>query len=227
MILCPYTDRLKKLKDIGFSIEGNPDYYHPTITYALCFHAGVWYFGILHKNSFEWHQHKDKPHSYSNSISVSIAKSLVNIATEGDQSKQIIDTCCGVGTILLEACFAGYQIEGCDINWKVCRQSRENLAHFGYSANVYRSDINDLQKKYDAAIIDLPYNLFSHTTDEKLLNIIKGAANTSNRILIVSTTDISNLIEDAGLTLTDRCKVDKIGKGSFNRIIWLCENNKL
>jgi len=31
-----YAERLKKLKDIGYSIEGIPDYYNPTITYALC-----------------------------------------------------------------------------------------------------------------------------------------------------------------------------------------------
>ena len=42
-----YNDRLKKLRDIGYSIEGIHDYYNPTITYALCYYLGVWYFGIL------------------------------------------------------------------------------------------------------------------------------------------------------------------------------------
>jgi len=68
-----YTERLKKLRDIGYSIEGIPDYYSPTITYALCYYKGIWSFGILIKNSLAWHKHNPKPCSYSNSISISIA----------------------------------------------------------------------------------------------------------------------------------------------------------
>ena len=49
-----YADRLDKLRDIGYGIEGIPDYYNPTITYALCKFHGVWYFGELTKNDFAW-----------------------------------------------------------------------------------------------------------------------------------------------------------------------------
>ena len=67
-----YADRLKMLRDIGYSIEGDTDYYSPTITYALCYYEGIWYFGVLIKNDFAWHKHKQKPCSYSNSISINI-----------------------------------------------------------------------------------------------------------------------------------------------------------
>ena len=60
-----YADRLKKLKDIGYSIEGNPDYYHPTITYALCNYAGTWCFGQLIKDTFDWYKHKKKPYKHN------------------------------------------------------------------------------------------------------------------------------------------------------------------
>lgn len=177
------------------------------------------------KNNFKWHKHKSKPFSYSNSINVSIAKSLVNIAAKGNKQQKLLDTCCGVGTILLEGCFAGYNIEGCDINWKVCKQARENLSHFNYTTNVYRSDIKDMQNKYDAAIIDLPYNLFSHATDTHLSNIIESATKIANQLIIVSTTDISELINSAGLNVSDYCSVNKIGKTKFNRKIWICEKS--
>ncbi len=218
-----YAERLKKLKDIGFSIEGNPDYYNPIITYALCYYEGIWCFGILIKNNLSWYKHKEKPCSYSNSISINIAKALINIATKTNKEKTLLDACCGVGTIMLEACFAGNDIEGCDINWKVCRGARENLSHFNYTANVYRSDIKDISKRYDAAIIDLPYNLFSCATDNDVLHILESTAAITDRLVIVSTADITNLISKTGFVIVDYCSVSKRGKTNFARKIWVCE----
>lgn len=218
-----YPDRLKKLKDIGFSIEGTPDYYNPTITYALCYYEDIWCFGVLIKDSFAWHKHKQKPYSYSNSISISVAKALVNIAAKANKEKKLLDVCCGVGTIMLEACFAGNNIEGCDINEKVCKNARENLSHFNYTATIYHSDIKDISKRYEAAIIDLPYNLFSSATENDILNIIESTAEITDRLVIVSASDIRNLISNAGFRISDYCSVSKSGKRYFARKIWVCE----
>lgn len=218
-----YPDRLEKLKDIGYSIGGAPDYYHPTITYGLCYIEGVWSFGILIKNDFEWMRHKQKPRSFSNSISVHIAKALVNIAAKGDKEKQLLDVCCGVGTIMLEACFAGYSIEGCDMNWKLCANARENLSHFDYTAKVYRSDIMDINMRYDAAIIDLPYNLSSRATENDIAHIVESAAELTDRLIIVSISDITDLIIDSGFRVSDHCSVSKVGKTTFTRQVWVCE----
>jgi len=220
-----YAKRLEKLKDIGYSIEGNPDYYNPTITYALCCYEGIWCFGILIKNNFDWYKHKQKPRSYSNSISTNIAKALVNIAAKANKEKKLLDACCGVGTIMLEACFAGNKIEGCDINWKICNDARENLSHFNYTANIYRSDIKDISQRYDAAIIDLPYNLLSCATDNDIFHIIESTAEIADRLVIVSTSDITNLINDTGFIISDFCSVRKRGKANFTRKIWVCEKN--
>tara|TARA_B110000285_G_scaffold176288_1_gene197901 strand:- start:79 stop:1125 length:1047 start_codon:yes stop_codon:yes gene_type:complete len=221
-----YRERLNKLKDIGWSIEGIPDYYNPIITYALCYYEGIWYFGILTKDHFAWHQHKKKPHSYSNSISISIAKALVNIAAKANKENKLLDACCGVGTIMLEACFSGNNIEGCDINEKICKNAKENLSHFNYIANVYNSDIKNISKKYEAAIIDLPYNLFSNATDNDILHIIESTAEITDRIVIVSTSDITNLISNIGFRILDYCTVSKSGKRNFTRKIWVCEKNE-
>jgi len=220
-----YADRLSKLKDIGYSIDGYPDYYHPTITYGLGYYEGIWYFGTLMKNNFDWLQHKKKPHSYSISISINIAKALVNIAGSANKENKLLDACCGVGTIMLEACFAGMNIEGCDINWKVCKAARINLEHFNYSANVYRSDVKALSTHYDAAIIDLPYNLFSSASDSDISDIIGSTALLSDRLVIISTSDISAIINATGYTVIDYCSMSKKGKTTFARKIWVCERN--
>ena len=221
-----YAERLKKLRDIGYSIDGDSDYYNPTITYALCYYKGIWYFGVLIKNSFAWHKHKEKPHSFSNSISINIAKALVNIAAQTNKETTLLDACCGAGTIMLEACFSGNNIEGCDINWKMCKHARKNLSHFNYSANIYCSDIKNISKRYEAAIIDLPYNLYSSADDTQILHIIKSTAEITNRLVIVSTSDITNFISKAGLRLSDYCDVSKRGKAIFTRKIWVCEKDE-
>jgi tRNA (guanine10-N2)-dimethyltransferase len=216
-------ERLIKLKDVGYSIDGGPDYDTPWITYAICHYKNTWYFGVVIKHDADWLKHKKKPCSSSNSIGMVIAKTLVSMASKGDKTNQLLDACCGVGTVMLEACCSGIDIEGCDIKPNPCHFTRENLAHFNYTANVYNSDIKDLDKKYDAAIIDLPYNLYSYSNDTILTNIIESTAKLTARIVIVSMSDIEPIIKRAELQISDFCTVEKRGRSQFTRNIWICE----
>jgi tRNA G10 N-methylase Trm11 len=218
-----YKDRLQKSRDIGFSIEGEAEYTNPTTFYGLCFYQEIWYFGEIIKNSFDWHNHKDKPNSFSNSISMSIAKTLLNIATKSNIETTVLDTCCGVGTILLEGAFAGYNITGCDINQKICNYAKENLLHFNYSTKIINSDIVDVTQNFEAAIIDLPYNHFTKIEDDVHEHIINSAVKITDNLLIISTTDITKLIHSTGSKITDICVVTKKGKKVFSRKIWVCE----
>lgn len=222
-----YTERLSKLRDVGFCINAAPDYYNPSVTYSLCYYENIWYFGILIKHNTDWHKHKNKPFSFSNSISINIAKTLVNIASKGNKETKILDACCGAGTVILEGCISGFNIEGVDNNLKVYQHTIDNLAHYKYTANVYLTDIKDHHKKYDTAIIDLPYNLYSKTNDNLLSIIIESTAKLSPRIVIVSIEDIKPLIKKAGLKVTDFCAVEKRGKIKFTRNIWVCEKEMI
>lgn len=217
------NEKLEKSRDVGFCIEAEPDYYTPTIIYSICNYDGIWYFGILIKNNPAWQKHKKKPCSFSNSLSMELAKTLVSISSKGKKTKQLLDACCGAGTVLLEACYSGFNIEGCDINWKNYNNSRENLKHFSYTANLYCLDIKDHDKKYDAAIIDLPYNLRSYSNASISSNIIESTVRLADRIVIVSISDIKSTIEKSGLEIIDSCIVVKKGKSNFKRIIWVCE----
>jgi tRNA G10 N-methylase Trm11 len=218
-----YVERLDKMRDVGYRIEGIPDYHSPKSVYALCHHQGYWLFGQLIKDSFDWHKHKQKPRSYSNSITVGIAKALINIAAQGQKSVRLLDACCGVGTIMLEASYVGYSIEGCDFNWKICADARENIAYFDYSAAIYCADIGDIDKRYDAAIVDLPYNLLSDASEADIAHIIVSAGKLADRLVIVSTSDISAVIHQAGFGVASHCEVRKKGKRNFTRKIWVCE----
>ena len=217
------TQRREKVKDVGYCIEGGPDFDNPSITYAICNFEGIWYFGVLTKENVDWHKHRQKPHSFSNSIGMIIAKTLVTLASKGDKTSKLLDACCGVGTVILEACISGFQIEGCDLNLKAYEKTIKNLDYYKYPAKVYHSDVQDINTTYDAAIIDLPYNLYSHTNDKHVLNIITSTARLTPRLVIVSISDIEDLIIHSGLKITDFCTVEKRGKSQFIRKIWVCE----
>lgn len=218
-----YKQRLNKLRDIGLLINGEPEYLAPKIIYSICFFENIWYFGVLIKHNADWQKHNEKPFKFSNSISTIIAKTLVNIAAKGNTQHRLLDACCGVGTIMLEACIAGISIEGCDINWKAFNHTRENLKHYNYTGKVFHSDIKDLKTHYDAAIMDLPYNLTSYSDDTITENIISSAATLTERLVIVSITDIEEIIKKTGLKILDHCNVEKQGKSAFTRSIWVCE----
>lgn len=221
------SQRREKQKDIGFCIHGRPDFKNPKITYAICLHQGVWYFGELQKEDAEWHKHRQKPHSFSNSIGTIIAKTLVSLAAKGNTDARLIDACCGVGTVVLEACISGFHIEGCDINVRAYQHAVQNLEHYNYTAKLHFCDIKDLETRYDAAIIDLPYNLYSLTGDNNTAShIISAAAALADRLVIVSIADIEDVIHAAGMQVVDYCTVVKRGKSLFTRKIWVCVREK-
>ncbi len=153
---------------------------------------------------------------------MTIAKTLVSLAAKGRKEKQLVDACCGVGTIMLEACCAGFAIEGCDINWKAAKHSRENLTFFKYKCEVFCRDIADHKTPYDAAILDLPYNLYSYSNDTISQRIIESAGKLTKRLVIVSISDIATMISESGLQVVDFCTVEKKGKSTFIRKIWIC-----
>ena len=193
------------------------------VTYGITFHEGLWYFGELLRNDGLWRGHNKRPHTYSNSLKINMAKVLINIAGQGDVSRSIIDPCCGAGTVLLEGCFAGHEMTGSDINWKMARSATCNLKHFGYAADVSQQAIQDITEHYDASIVDLPYGLRSKITREGQGDIIKSAKRISDRAVIVSSDDIADLILEAQLEIVDSCKVKKSVNKKFTRFVWVCE----
>lgn len=149
----------------------------------------------------------------------------MNLASKGDKKTTILDGCCGVGTIILEASYSGFNIEGNDINPKTHQHALLNIKHFNYNAKVSNLDMCELSKKYDSIILDLPYNLYSFSERETIEKIINKASQLAQRLIIVSTHDIKLAIQQAGFIIKDTCKVDKRGNLNFIRTIWVCEKS--
>lgn len=222
------TDPIEKqrktiTKAVGYAINGLPSFDHPEIIYGVSCYEGKWYFGFVVYNSRLWEKHLSKPFSYSSSLGINTAKALVNIAAQGDISKKIIDPCCGVGTVLLEAHYSHYDIIGCEIKPKVANKARENLKYYGYQGQVILKDIKDIEEAYDVAIVDLPYGNFSQSDETNMIEIIRHAARISKRQVYISSLDLTDKIGEEGLVIVDRCVVYKNKNRRFARYIWVCQ----
>lgn len=210
-------------KAIGLEMLGYPSFEAPKVVYGLLYDEGLWYFGYLTDNDNGWTKHRTKPRSYSSAINNRVAKAIANIASQGQTSVKMIDPCCGVATVLLEAHYSAYKIVGRELNSKIANDARYNLKHFSYDVPVETGGIEAIEEEYDVAIVDLPYGILSRFDIDQQNMIIGHARRIAKRILLVSSVDIRDRLEVLDLKLLDHCKIVKSVKREFTRYIWLCQ----
>ncbi|MGH2318384.1 TRM11 family SAM-dependent methyltransferase [Planococcus sp. SE5232] len=207
-------------RQIGSAITGEADVHHPDVTFGLIPFEGRWYFGRYLQSEPVWFQHMKKPREYSTALSTRVARAVANIAVPEPEGVKAIDPCCGIGTVLVEALSMGIDIVGRDINPLVVEGSRENIAHFGLTGDVNLGPIAEVEESYDVAIIDMPYNLYTHATPADQLAILKDAYPFTEKLLVVTIEAMDHMVEEAGFVVTDRCIAKK---GLFLREILVCE----
>lgn len=207
-------------RQIGSAITGEADVHQPDVTFGLIPFEGRWYFGRYLQSEPVWFKHMKKPREYSTALSTRVARAVANIAVPQPEGVKAIDPCCGIGTVLVEALSMGIDIVGRDINPLVVDGSRENIAHFGLSGDVELGPIAEVKAVYDVAIIDMPYNLYTHATPEDQLAILKDAHPFTEKLLVVTIEKMDHMVEEAGFVVTDRCVAKK---GLFLREILVCQ----
>ena len=123
-----------------------------------------------------------------------------------------------MGNVLIEAFSMGIAAEGRDINPLAIRGARVNLRHYGYDDNkVAIQDMNTLQGHYDAAILDLPYNLCSvfperRRRSAKLTSVVRSSCHRQHRA-------ITRVADEHGLEGPASLRPAR----EFCEDIWLCE----
>ncbi|WP_274307153.1 TRM11 family SAM-dependent methyltransferase [Solibacillus daqui] len=214
------TVRNDMMRKIGFAIDAEPDLDNPDLLIGLVLYKDVYYLGELVHGEAVWLHHMQKPEMYSTALSTRDARAIVNIAAPFPQGLKVIDPCCGIGTVLVEAMSMGIPIEGRDINKRVVWGSRINLRHFGYEPRVEVGPIEEASEGYDVAIIDMPYNLFTHISEDLQQSIITNARRIAKRVIIVTIEAMDDKITRANLTITDQAILKK---GTFERQVLICE----
>ena len=207
-------------RSIGLQIQGEPDLDHPDVIFGIVTLGGRWYFGKYHKSESLWFHHLKKPAEYSTALSTRVARAIVNIAVPNPIGIDVIDPCCGIGTVLVEALSMGINIVGRDINPLATKGTRENIAYFGYKGDVMTGPISDVSNNYDVAIIDMPYNIVTYVTREEQLAMLQHARRFTKKLVVVTIEKIDEMIMEAGFKIIDRCEVKKT---AFSRQVVLCE----
>ncbi|MBC8079355.1 MAG: methyltransferase domain-containing protein [Gorillibacterium sp.] len=207
-------------REIGMHINGEADMLNPDHLFGLITMDGRWYFGNYVKAEAIWLHHMKKPRNYSIALSTRVARAVANIAVPTPHGVKAIDPCCGIGTVLVEALSMGINIEGRDINPFIVQGARQNIEHFGLQAEITLGDIADIDTTYDVAVLDMPYNLFSKTTPEEQFSLLKESRRIASKVVVVTIETIDEMIENAGLTIVDRCVAKK---GNFSRQIIVCK----
>lgn len=217
--LC-HTERRKIEYEIGQNINGEAEMKNPELLLGITKVDGKWIFGEYAKNEPEWILHNRKPYSYSNAISSRVSRALVNIAVCNNLKCKAVDPCCGIGTVIIEALSLGFNIKGLEINPLIAAKAKANLKYLNYEDVIIEGDMHHIEDKFDVSIIDIPYGLFSPTTLEEQVDIMKTARRISDKMIIVTFEDMDKHIVSAGFNIIDRCH---ISKGKFKRYIAICE----
>lgn len=214
-----YGERMAIERAIGWEIVGEADLKNPDYLFGIVAYGGRWYLGRYQKNERVWTKHVKKPREYSTALSARDARAIANIAVPNPAGIRAVDPCCGIGTVLVEALSMGIHIEGRDINPLVVDGSRENIAYFGLEGNVTLGSIEDTKAHYDVAIIDMPYNLYTHSTPAEQQSILINARRIADRLVVISVDPIEEMVQKAGFTIQDHCIAKK---GTFSRRILVC-----
>ena len=216
-----YEERLKAVKEIGFVVTGFPDIHNPKIELAITKVKGKWIFGELIKNNFKWQRHNDKPHSYSNAVPLRMARALVNIAVGDNRELTLVDPCCGVGTVVIEALDLGINVKGYEISKPIAYNARNNIEFLEYNREIITSgDMHNINEVFDVAIVDIPYGLFSPVTLKEQVDIINTSRRIARKLVIITFEDMDNLITSAGFKILEKCYMTK---GNMIRQISICE----
>lgn len=216
------AERLQLARTIGNEMPGKLDLKTPDQIYAIMPFEGKWHFGLYEKSQPVWMKHVDKPQGYSTALSARTARTIVNLMNPHDEALQMIDPCCGIGTVLVEAASMGMLIRGRDKNPLACVGARENLEHYDYPVeiDVEKAVIQELEGSYDCAVLDLPYNLYTHSSYDQQQMLIQHAARLAKRVVIVTIESMDEAIQAAGLRILDRATTTK---QRFTREVLLCE----
>lgn len=218
-----YEEQRQVERQVGSIIRGKAEMRTPDLIYGLLSHNGCWTLGSCHPARSVWLEHKHKPQNYSTGLSTAVARALVNIAAPQPEGLRLIDPCCGMGNVLIEALSMGIDIVGRDINPLAIKGARVNLHYFGYDSKslVEIGDMNEIEERYDAVVLDMPYNLCSVLPRDERIRMLTSLKRISVRSVIVSSEPLKEEIREAGLMIMDQ---GEIHKGSFIRNVWLCSS---
>lgn len=181
-------------------------------TLDLIFTDGIIIAGVREeeRDSRSLRSHSKKPFSQSGTMDAYTSRLMVNLA---NPKNSVFDPFAGVGSILIESAWIGYNCVGSDIDQNMIIKSRHNLNYFGYYCHLFQSTItNNSIRAVDAIVTDPPYGRSVNAKDVKISELYEELFANSAEILpkkgklVFATTaeyDWRDKIKEFGLITSD------------------------
>lgn len=200
---------------VGALIGGKPNLDNPTLTYFVVVTPNKLFFGKLRSFSdVAWRLHSKKPYLNSSSLPARLARTVVNLVAE--PSDTLIDPCCGMGTIIIEAAHMGIKVTGYDIKEKMVILAVKNFEQFGLNGRIERGDAREVSGRYDALVTDLPYGINTQADRQLYRDILRNAKSLAPKIAVVAAEDITDLLNELSIEIE---QVIPAHKPNFTRYI--------
>lgn len=202
----PASQEIERM--VADAVIGRPDLSRPAIEIMVHATPGRWLLGeIVSRSNRAWSGHEQRPHQYSSALPPRIARAMVNlVAAPGDT---LVDPCCGVGTVLVEAEHMGVRAVGCDINPRLVEQAADNLCHHGLRAILVCADGRKIAGRFDGAVLDLPYGHSSIRNERVCRELVAHAVEIARLVAVVTVGDLSELLDELGAELLGIAELPK------------------
>ena len=199
-------------------VEGGADLERPLREYVVAAEPGRWLLGeLVSRCGGGWRGHDQRLHQYSAALPSRLARALVNlVARPGDR---LLDPCCGVGTVLVEAAAVGVRATGREVNRLLVEHARANLRYWSLEADVAAGDGRQAAGCFDGAVLDLPYGRSAERVEGVCRGLIEQAAVCADLLAVVSATEMTRVMQRAGLAVLGLARVPK--GGLVRHVHWL------
>lgn len=205
--------------EVGWVLPGYARVDSPEVVLGVTRLEGQWMIGEYEKNNGVWRKHMQRPQGYCNALTSRSARAIVNIAAGNEKELHMIDPCCGIGTVVMEALSMGHHIVGSDINDKIAAGASRNLEYFGYAPVIKVGAIQDVEGQYDRVILDLPYGILSIADISYQQELIQCASRLGRCLTLISIEDMSGILNELSFHIEEYCI---IAKGNFKRNLYYC-----
>lgn len=220
----PYELRRRMERELGTAIGGSINLNDPDVWLGVIQLEGEWLLGIYEAHAGMWQQYDRKPRHYSTALSTRVARAVVNtLVPQLEPAVTLLDPCCGIGTVLLQACDQGVTARGYDINPLAVVGARENIAAFEFSCSIGIADMRELHEYCEVAVLDLPYNHCSVLPEVERKEMLQALSKLAKKAVIVSVEPIEHELQSIGAAIID---VGQVQKTHFKRDVWLVQFHK-
>lgn len=200
---------------VANAITGRPDLTAPQVRLAIVASDQGWVCGrLIAKGRNRWLEGMHRPHHFSSALPQRLSRALVNLVAAPGET--LIDPCCGIGTVLMEALDAGIVAFGADMNGPMLKLVATNLEHFGLPCRLFRADATKLTGDFAGAVLDLPYgrNLIGNL--DLWRRLIAPLREAARRTVIVAPRRLDDLLAELGFR---QIRLVSVPKGGLTRWI--------